>query len=68
MRRKAKPPEAVAPAARGTNQKPREGFKGRVDHITRRSQARPLPRLMPGLRGYVYQRINDRGERASADA
>lgn len=63
-----KAPGAVGAAPKGANPKPREGFKGRVDHITRRSHARPLPRLMPGLRGYVYQKFYKRGEWASPDA
>ena len=63
-----KAPGAVGAAPRAVDQKPREGFKGRVDHITRRSHARPLPRLMPGLRGYVYQKFYKRGEWASPDA
>ena len=55
-----KPPEAASTAPRGANLKPREGFKGRVDDITRRSQTRPHTQLDPGRKGYVYRQINKR--------
>ena len=64
----AKPPGSAATAPRGDNLKPSEGFKGRVDHIIRRSQTRPLTRLISELRGYVCRLINKQGDQASADA
>ena len=68
MTPQAKPPGSAATAPRGDNLKPRKGFKGRVDHITQRSQTRPHTQLSPGRRGYVCRLINKQGEEASADA
>ena len=63
-----KAPGAVGGAPRAVDQKPSEGFKGRVDQITRRSRTRPLTRLISELRGYVCRLINKQGDQASADA